>query len=151
MPNDESDWMVVRDAHPPLVSRRVFEQARQRRESQPSSIEQRGRNPRLKTHGRARNGQRSRFILSGLLTCSLCGNRYQGVTRHKGKGRKDGSRGITRYYGCGGHVTKGNKICQMDPIPQVHLESPVIEARAVPAGNLQRWGPAWGARIGRLS
>jgi len=128
VPNDASDWLIVRDAHPPLVSRRVFEQARQQRESQPSSIEQRGRNPRLKTRGRTWNGQRSRFILSGLLTCSLCGNRYQGVTRHKGKRRSDGTRVTTRYCGCGGHVTKGNKICQMNPIPQAGLEAQVVDA-----------------------
>ena len=79
VPNDESDWLVVRDAHPALVSRRVFERARQRREDRPSSIEQRGSNPRLKAHGKTWNGQRSRFILSGLLTCRLCGNRYQGA------------------------------------------------------------------------
>ncbi len=128
VPNDETDWIVVRDAHPALVSRRVFEQARQRRESRPSSAEQRGSNPRARTHGRNWNGQRSRFILSGLLTCSLCGNRYQGVTRHKGKKRRDGTRVTTRYYGCGGHVTKGNRICQMNPIPQSELEALVIDA-----------------------
>ena len=83
---------------------------------------------RLKTHGRTWNGQRSRFILSGLLTCSLCGNRYQGVTRHKGKKRSDGTRVTTRYYGCGGHVTKGNKVCQMNPVPQAELEARVIDA-----------------------
>ena len=128
VPNDESDWLVVRDAHPPLVSRRVFERARQRRETQPSSIEQRGCNPRLKAHGKTWNGQRSRFILSGLLSCQLCGNRYQGVTRHKSKKRSDGTRVTTRYYGCGGHVTKGNKICRMNPIPQAELEALVIDA-----------------------
>ncbi|MHC4695469.1 MAG: recombinase family protein [Planctomycetota bacterium] len=128
VPNDESDWIIVRDAHPALISRRVFEQARQRRESQPTSIEQRGKDPRVKAHGKTWNGQRSRFILSGLLTCSLCGNRYQGVTRHKGKKLVDGSRVTTRYYGCGGHVTKGKKICEMNPIPQDALEAIVIEA-----------------------
>ena len=127
VPNDESDWIVVRDAHAALISRRVFEQARQRRESRPSSIEQRGQDPRLKAHGRTWNGQRSRFILSGLLTCSRCGNRYQGVTRHKGKRRTDGSKVISRFYGCGGHITKGNAVCQMNPITQVDLEDLVID------------------------
>ena len=128
VPNDESDWLVVRDAHPALVSRRVFERARQRREDRPSSIAQRGSNPRAEAHGKTWNGQRSRFILSGLLTCRLCGNRYQGVTRNKGKKRSDGTRVTTRTYGCGGHVTKGNRICQMNPIPQAELESLVIDA-----------------------
>ena len=32
----------------------------------------------------------------------------------------------TRYYGCGGYVTKGSKICAMNAIPQVDLEDLVI-------------------------
>ncbi len=128
VPNDESDWMIVRDAHPPLVSRRLFEQAKQRRECRIESIEQRGKNPRLQTQGRNWHGRRSRFILSGLLTCSLCGSRYQGLTRHKGKKRRDGSRVKNYYYGCGGHITKGKAVCEMNSIPQDVLESTVIDA-----------------------
>ena len=68
------------NAHPVLISRRLFEQARQQRETQLTSIEQRGHNPRTKNHGKTWNGQRNRFILSGLMKCSLCGFRYHGVT-----------------------------------------------------------------------
>lgn len=64
VPNAESDWLVVREAHPPLVSRRLFAQATQRRQDHPSSLAQRGINPRC---GRNWSGQRSRFILAGLL------------------------------------------------------------------------------------
>ena len=128
MPNDESDWMIVRDAHPALISRRTFAQAKQHRESHLSSIEQRGRNPRLKTQGRTWNGKRSLFILSGLLTRAKCGSRYQGVTCHKGKKSADGIRAVTRYYGCGVYITKGKKICEMNPIPQADLEATIINA-----------------------
>ncbi len=127
VPNQKEDWIVVRDAHPPLINRRLFEQARQRLENHPKSIEQRQRISKLNTHGRTWNGQRSRFILSGLLRCSLCENRYQGVTRNKGKRRLDGSRVKTCYYGCGGYITKGTSICQMNAIPKEVLESKVIE------------------------
>lgn len=122
VPNHKQDWIVVRDAHPPLVSRRLFEQARQRLETEPSSIKQRGKN-----HGRHWNGQCSRFILSGLMKCSLCGCRYQGVTRNKGKKRLDGTKVKNFYYGCGGYITKGTSICQMNAIPKEVLESKVIE------------------------
>jgi len=128
VPNQKEDWIVVRDAHPPLISRRLFEQAKQRLESHPKSIEQRQRISRLNTHGKTWNGQRSRFILSGLMKCSLCGYRYQGVTRVKGKKRLDGTQVKTRYYGCGGYITKGKKVCQMNSIPQKILESRVIDA-----------------------
>ncbi len=44
--NDESDWIVVRGAHPAIISRRVWEAARGRREQQEASRHQRGVNPR---------------------------------------------------------------------------------------------------------
>ena len=95
VPNDESDWIIVRDAHPALISRRTSDQAKQKRENQPSSIEQRGRNPRLKTHGKTWSGWRSRFILSGLLTCAKCGSRYQGITQGRGSKLQNGARVVT--------------------------------------------------------
>ena len=126
VPNQKEDWIVVRDAHPQLISRRLFAQTRQRLESHPKSVEQRQRFSRSDTHGRTWNGQRSRFILSGLMRCSLCGSRYQGVTRAKGKKRLDGTRVKNFYYGCGGYVTKGKSICEMNAIPQKALEETVI-------------------------
>jgi hypothetical protein len=105
----------------------MFEQARQRLETEPSSVRQRGKNPRIENHGKTWNGQRSRFILSGLMKCSLCGCRYQGVTRVKGKKRLDGTRVRTYYYGCGGYITKGRKVCEMNSIPQKILEGKVID------------------------
>ena len=127
VPNQKEDWIVVRDAHPVLISRRLFEQARQQRETKLTSIEQRGHNPRTKNHGKTWNGQRSRFILSGLMKCSLCGFRYQGVTQAKGKKRVDGTREKTRYYGCAGYITKGKSICKINTIPQKVLESLVTD------------------------
>jgi len=124
----------VRDAHPALIDRRLAAQVKQILDGKIQSIEQRGKNPRLQTESRCRNlgktwqGKRSRFILSGLLTCALCGNRYQGFHRIKGKKRWDGSRVKTYSYGCGGHITKGNSVCLMSPIPQEVLEKTVIKA-----------------------
>ena len=39
----------------------------------------------------------------------------------------DGSRTVTYSYGCGGYITKGKSVCQMNPIPQEKLESKVID------------------------
>ncbi len=127
VPNSKEDWIVIRDAHPGLISRRLFEQARQRLENHPKSIEQRQYTSKHDTHGRTWNGQRSRFILSGLLKCGLCGNRYQGVTRNKGKRRLDGTPVKTYYYGCGGYITKGTNVCQMNAIPKDIFEEAVIK------------------------
>jgi len=128
VPNDKTDWIVVRDAHPALVNRRLFEGVKQQLDNRLASIEQKGQDPRIKTHGKTWSGKRSRFILSGLLKCSLCGSRYQGVTRNKGKKRLDGTRVRNYYYCCGGYITKGTKICQMNPIPKQELEQKVINA-----------------------
>lgn len=125
VPNHESDWIIVRDAHPALIPKRLFEQARRVREGRPTSATQRGKCPRP-TGGW--NGQRSRFILSGLLKCARCGNRYQGYTRVKGKRRTDGSMVRTFSYACGGYITKGASICSLNPVGQARLETTVIEA-----------------------
>jgi len=128
VPNDKTDWIIVRDAHPAIISRRLFQLAKDRLENNISSIEQRGMDPRLKTHGKTWNGKRSRFILSGLVKCSLCGSRYQGVTTRKGKTNADGTRTVTYSYGCGGYITKGKSVCKMNSIPQEQLENKVIDA-----------------------
>lgn len=128
VPNDKSDWIVVRDAHPAIINRRLFQLAKDRLDNNISSLEQRGMDPRLKTHGKTWNGKRSRFILSGLLKCSICGSRYQGVTTRKGKAKNDGTKTVTYSYGCGGYIAKGKSICQMNSIPQEELENKVINA-----------------------
>ena len=124
VPNAAHDWIVVRDAHPAIISRRQFERARERRESHPSSIHQRGS---CSNHGKTWHGKRSRFILSGLMRCALCGGRYQGLTRAKGKKRADETRAKNYYYACGGYITKGRAVCQLHAIPQTVLEEAVIE------------------------
>ncbi|MCC7146348.1 MAG: recombinase zinc beta ribbon domain-containing protein [Phycisphaeraceae bacterium] len=134
VPNDVSDWIVVRDAHPALIDRVLFDQVKKSMDGKVQSIEQRGHDPRTQTqsrshrHGKTWSGQRSRFILSGLLTCALCGSRYQGFHRIKGRKRGDGTRVKTYSYGCGGYIAKGTSVCQMNPIPQAALESTVIDA-----------------------
>ena len=39
----------------------------------------------------------------------------------------DGTRVKTRYYGCGGYITKGRSICELNAIPQKVLESLVTD------------------------
>jgi len=128
VPNNKTDWIIVRDSHPALINRRLFEGVKYLLDNKLASIEQKGQDPRTITCGKIWNGKRSRYILSGLLKCSLCGNRYQGVTRNKSKKRIDGTRVKTYYYGCGGYITKGTKICQMNFIPKEELEQKVINA-----------------------
>ena len=39
----------------------------------------------------------------------------------------DGTRVKTRYYGCGGYITKGKSICELNAIPQKVLESLITD------------------------
>ena len=68
------------------------------------------------------------MCVARLPTCAKCGSRYQGATRHKGKPRADGTKVVSMFYGCGGHITKGNSVCGMNPIREEELETAVIEA-----------------------
>ncbi len=125
VPNPEEDWILVRDTHEGLVSRQLFELAREARESRPTAKKQRGRNPRV-TGGW--KGQRSRFLLSGLIQCARCEGRYEGCKRRKGKLRNDGTPIYTFYYGCGSYIRRGRTACQFGPVDQVLIEETVIRA-----------------------
>jgi hypothetical protein len=116
--------MVVRDTHPGLISRKLFEAAK-------AAMATRGNGAAKENGGRpvgGWSGARSRFILSGLVRCAACGGRYQGVTRTKGRPRPDSPRIRTYSYACGSYIAKGTSACSYNPIGQEKLESEVIEA-----------------------
>lgn len=125
VPNDKNNWVVVRDTHEALIPRRTWEQAQSIRERKPSSVSQ---VHEVKKPTGGWSGMRSRFILSGLISCGRCGGRYQGVTRTKGKPRKDGTKIKNRYYGCGSYVAKGRSGCEMGLVKQDAIEHAVIRS-----------------------
>ncbi len=125
VPNDEADWITVPGTHEGLVTRKAFQKAKAVRLRRPACESQRGRPTRVVGGW---NGARSRFVLSGLVRCSLCGGRYQGVTRQKGKPRVDGTKVRTYSYACGSYIAKGTSVCAYNPVSQETLESGVIEA-----------------------
>ena len=121
VPNGETDCLTIRDTHEAIIARRLFDQAGQKRLAHVRSQH----NP---DHGKTWNGQRSQFILSGLMQRELCGSRYQGVTRTSGRRGSDGTARKHRYYGCGGYITRGTSVCtKLHAIPQKLLESVVIK------------------------
>jgi hypothetical protein len=86
---------------------------------------------------------RSPYLLSGLATCSKCGDKYQGRKVRKGKRRKDGSPVVTYYYCCGGYIAKGASVCSGELIPKAVLENAVIEAAE---DGLAQWMTPQGKR-----
>ena len=131
-PNRESDWIVVKDAHPAIVSRRVFEAAKTRLRDKRCSKLQRGINPRTQAPAGDRpeggwTGPRAKFLLSGLGVCSRCQSRYEGYTRY-GNRNHNGSRPKTYHYACGGYIRHGRSVCTLGVIPRGRVEEAVIAA-----------------------
>ena len=115
--NDEADWIVVPNTHPPIIDRETFAAARR-------IIDQR----RRCNHGSSYvggKGKTSPYLLSGLIKCS-CGHSFSGHTVTKGKARKDGTRVKTRYYICGGYLAKGTVVCAKVPLPKEPIETEVM-------------------------
>ena len=135
--NDESDWIVVRDAHPTIVIRRIWEMARRLREEQEASRLQRGINPRTGERVGAVasvepsggwTGARAKFLLSGLMTCAQCGSRYEGHSQYRKGLDENGHRKRTLGYACGGYIRHGRHVCEIGRIEKDLLERTVIDA-----------------------
>ncbi len=133
-PNDEQDWIVISDAHPPIVSRRVFESARDLMKQKKASKQQRGINPRTglvageQSTMNGWTGVRARFMLSSLCTCAHCGHRYEGYTRYTKKRDEHGNRAKTYHYACGGYIRHGRSVCTLNAVSQELLEERFIKA-----------------------
>jgi len=131
--NRPEDWLVVKDAHPPLISRSLFEQAQRKRQERHLDTSQYAY--------RTGHGSHSSFLLSGLIHCSRCGHNWQGYSTTKGRKRNDGSSVKNYYYACGGYVGKGNSVCQRSVIPQQMIEDWVLEQIGeMVQGFMQRGG-----------
>jgi len=123
--NDERDWMVTKDAHEPIVSRRIFELARLR-------LRERSANPEPETTPTAPQagwtGPKARFVLSGLCRCLRCGSRYEGHGSPSGTKSASSPRSKTWSYACGGYIRHGRSTCKRGAVAQAPFERCVIES-----------------------
>ncbi len=117
--NHESDWIVVPGTHEPLVPPTLFDRAQHLMKSRRQGAV--GRNHR------AGSGQRSPYLLSGLVACGRCGQNYQGRTINSTKRRRDGSKIKTLYYACGGYVMKGRAACEKFLLRKDAIEEAILE------------------------
>lgn len=132
--NAASDWIVITDAHPLIVSRRVWTAAKQLLSTKPASMQQRGINPRTGFHTTDQlpatgwTGPKAKFLLSGLLLCSRCGSRYEGrINYGKRMDAERTQRQRTFVYACGGHICHGKSVCQLGAVPQQMIEVAVVK------------------------
>lgn len=106
----KSEWIVVANAHQPLVSRDVFNMVRQKGQE---------RNPTGSCNWTPSGP--SPFILRGMLKCHKCGANMIS-SRNSMKGR-----GYTMSYICGTYNRKGKDACQRNPVSKVKIEKAVID------------------------
>ena len=71
------------------------------------------------TDASRRRGNRSDFLLSGVIRCGHCGRAYIGMSAH-GKG------GTYHYYACTARQKYGPKACRGERIPREKLETAVL-------------------------
>lgn len=84
------EWIIAENAHPAIVPRELFEQAQ----------------AKARTH-RPRDGRHldSPYLLSGIIRCARCGNRFYGQSKYHEKKK-------VPYYLCGGYHNKGKHVCE---------------------------------------
>jgi DNA invertase Pin-like site-specific DNA recombinase len=99
--NRPEDWVIVSNAHEPLVDREVFEKAQQR------LVE----NKTMTSPARKSGG----FVLSGLLACGHCGWKLIGTTQ-QGK----------RFYKCGRYHQEGKRGCQCNLVMEAKVLPAVV-------------------------
>ena len=92
--------------HEPLIDPDTFQQAQ-------AILAERG------TDASRRRGNRSDFLLSGVIRCGHCGRAYIGMSAH-GKG------GTYHYYACTARQKYGPKACQGERVPREKLKTAVL-------------------------
>lgn len=107
----QTEWIVVANAHQPLISRDLFNLVRERGLA---------RCPKGSANWTPRGP--SPFILRGILKCPECGaNLITGQNSTK-------CRGYTRYYFCGTYNRKGKNACHRHPVAKDKIEKAIIDA-----------------------
>ncbi len=109
---EADEQIVVRDAHPAIVSRELWE-------AHKASAEAR------RFDATPNPNHRVQYLLSRLIRCGHCGNTFVG-RRHSYKDRK-GVKHTTLAYYCGGYLNKGKSVCRSLGIDKVWAEEMVLD------------------------
>jgi site-specific DNA recombinase len=131
VPNPESEWLRVPVPHLRIVPDELWEAVRERLDGQ------RRRYLRL-NNGRVLGrppAVGTKYLLSGLLTCGMCGSSLEARTRSHGRQR-------VPFYGCAAHHRKGATVCRNNfEIPMADADNAVlstIESRMLDPQVIER-------------
>lgn len=116
--NQEDDWVVSEGSHEAIIPRPLFDKAQALKDQRCLGYQD---------HFRRGSGAKSDYLLTGVIQCAQCGHTWQGHTQCRGRRRKDGSQVKTKYYACGGYITKGNSVCQRCVIQKDAIEGMLLE------------------------
>jgi DNA invertase Pin-like site-specific DNA recombinase len=105
--NNREEWVVVKNAHPAIVSYELFEAA-----NKSLTPTQKPRNQYL---------AESPYLLTGLIVCSHCRYPFTGAKW------KSGAVKVPHYVDYG-YITKGRKVCTFYGIKKEHIEQSVLKA-----------------------
>lgn len=121
--NPPEQWMTSVDAHPPLVTRAVFQQAS-------SIISVRGA-----AYGRLRSTERddiseyrAQYVLVGILNCATCGRPLYGRAFYRHYACRSVKHYRARVYQCLGTLRPWRRGCALSAIRKRVLERVVIQA-----------------------
>ena len=101
--NEQEKWIVQENAHPPIISKELFEKANTM--------------TRMKFGAGNKQIVKSEYLLSGLIKCGNCGFNFSGQRYYKA--------GI-HYYQDSGYINKGKSVCSSYLIRREKIESFVV-------------------------
>jgi len=108
----ESEWIINKTAHEPIVSEELFR-----------AVSVRMKSPARKFSSKGNSSRNSPYLLAGLIKCHSCKATYQGrCTPHYAEKKTYN----TRYYVCGSYVMRGKEVCKSYCVDAKALEGIVV-------------------------
>ncbi len=114
-PRPREDWTFKEGAHPAIIAGDLWQRVQRRREAAAAALRETG------LLGATRRTQ-TRYLLTGLLTCEVCGANF--IVRVVYNTRF----GRYRYYGCAYHARRGDTVCpNRTLLPQIAIERELLD------------------------
>ncbi|MFI5341282.1 MAG: recombinase family protein, partial [Candidatus Methylomirabilales bacterium] len=113
----EATRTIKEGAHPVIIATELWDRVKNRREAVAQAYEG------YEHHFGATKSLQTRFLLTGLLQCAVCGGNFAArvAQTRRGKGRY-------YYYGCAYRARRGASVCQNATLlPQAAIERDVLE------------------------
>jgi hypothetical protein len=116
-PRPEEARTIKEGAHPAIIDPALWERVKTRREAVAKAYQGSG------YHFAATKSVQTRFLLTGLLKCAVCGANFAARVAHTKRGG-----GRYYYYGCAFRARRGTSVCQNSTLlPQDAIEREVLE------------------------